>query len=98
MWQVTPASSGTFQLVNKNSGKLLEIPSASTADGTDAAQWGPTGHATQRWNLTPDGGGYWAITNADGEKCLEIDGCSTADGAVAQQWGPPPGSASSGGS
>ncbi len=93
-----PGIERTFQLVNKNSGKLLEIPSASTADGTDAAQWGPTGHATQRWNLTPNSSGYWAITNANSGKYLEIDGCSMLTAPSRSGGGPPAGSASSGGS
>jgi len=34
------------QLINVNSGKLLEIPSARMANGVDAVQWAPTGHPT----------------------------------------------------
>lgn len=71
--------------MNVNSGKLLEIPGAATGDGVDAAQWGPTGNATQNWNASTSNG-WWTFANANSGKMLEIDGCSTADGAIAQQW------------
>ncbi|WP_348519996.1 RICIN domain-containing protein [Arenivirga flava] len=73
-----------FQLVNANSGKLLEIPGASAADGVDAVQWAPTGDASQRW-LTQRSGAFWWLQNANSGKLLEVQGASAADGALLQQ-------------
>lgn len=49
------AADPEFHIVNRNSGKLLEIDAASAADGATAVQWGPTGHATQEWSLQREG-------------------------------------------
>src|SRR5207302_1227160 len=47
VYQSGAASHGEFKLVNRNSGKYLEIPSASTTAGTQAGQWGDTNNPTQ---------------------------------------------------
>lgn len=77
-----------FQLINKNSGKLLEITSASTANGAGAGQWGPTGNPTQIWGLHPTGSGYTQLLNKNSGKLLEIPSAQTANGVQAGQWGP----------
>jgi hypothetical protein len=76
-----------FRIVNRASGKLLEVLSALTTDGAAAGQWGPTGNPTQVWTLTPASGGY-IVVNRNSGKLLEIPSASTADGTDAVQWGP----------
>ncbi|KTS55129.1 hypothetical protein NS206_18330, partial [Microbacterium testaceum] len=71
-----------FQIVNRNSGKLLEVASASLADGATVGQWGPTENATQRWTLRPTGSAT-QIVNVNSGKLLEIPGAATADGVDA---------------
>jgi hypothetical protein len=82
------ATDPQFQVVNRNSGKLLEISSALTTDGAAAGQWGPTANATQRWNVHTVSGSTVQLFNVNSGKLLEIPGASTADGADAGQWGP----------
>ena len=55
VYQSGAASYGEFKLVNRNSALDLEIPSASTASGTQAGQWGDTNNPTQVWRITPEG-------------------------------------------
>lgn len=74
-----------FQVVNRNSGKLLEVFSAATADGAAVGQWGPTAHATQRWTLRPASGAL-QLVNLNSGKLLEIPSAQTADGVDAVQW------------
>lgn len=76
-----------FQVVNRNSGKLLEVASASLADGAAVGQWGPTENATQRWTLRPTGVAT-QLVNVNSGKLLEIPGAATGDGVDAAQWGP----------
>jgi hypothetical protein len=74
-----------FQVVNRNSGKLLEVLSALTTDGAAAGQWGPTNNPTQRWTLRPSGTAT-QLVNLNSGKLLEIPGAATADGVDAVQW------------
>ncbi|MFF9563798.1 RICIN domain-containing protein [Leifsonia sp. NPDC014704] len=76
-----------FRIVNRNSGKYLEIASASLADGAGAGQWGDTGNACQVWNVHPVSNGL-QLFNVNSGKLLEIPGAQTADGVRAAQWGP----------
>lgn len=82
------ATDPQFRVVNRTSGKLLEILSALTTDGAAAGQWGPTGNPTQRWNVHTVGGATVQLLNVNSGKLLEIPGASTANGADAAQWGP----------
>ncbi|PRB64048.1 glycosyl hydrolase family 31 [Microbacterium sp. MYb45] len=75
----------TFQVQNRNSGKVLEILSALTTDGAPAGQWGPTANATQIWKVQPATGGTFELVNKNSRKLLEIPGASTADGTDAVQ-------------
>lgn len=77
-----------FQLVNRASGKLLEVLSALTTDGAAVGQWGPTAHATQRWTVQPVTGSTVRLANLNSGKLLEIPSAQTADGVDAVQWGP----------
>lgn len=76
-----------FQISNRNSGKLLEVTSASLADGAAVGQWGPTANPTQRWTLTPSGSST-QLVNLNSGKLLEIPSASTVAGTDAGQWGP----------
>jgi hypothetical protein len=42
-----------YVLVNRNSGKALEVQGASTADGGKAVQYADWGGANQQWQLVP---------------------------------------------
>lgn len=81
------ATDPQFRIVNRNSGKLLEILSALTTDGAAAGQWGPTGNPTQRWNVHTVSGSTVQLLNVNSGKLLEIPGASTANGADAAQLG-----------
>ncbi|UQX88420.1 RICIN domain-containing protein [Jatrophihabitans telluris] len=78
------AANGEFRLANRNSGKYLEIASASTADGAPAGQWGDTDNPTQVWRIGAVSGGY-TFTNLNSGKLLDVSGASTANGAAAIQ-------------
>ena len=53
-----------YELVNRNSGKPLEIGGWSTADGALAEQWTYMGAGSynQQWQKVDVGGGYFRIT------------------------------------
>lgn len=55
MYRPGIAVGGEFKLVNRSSGKYLEIYQNSAADGAVADQWGDTGCACQQWTLVKEG-------------------------------------------
>jgi hypothetical protein len=80
------ASGAYFKVLNRNSGKALEVGGSSTADGAAVQQWNYAGGNNQQWQMSDLGNGYYKITARHSGKALEIGGSSTVDGAKAQQW------------
>jgi len=76
-----------FKIVNRNSGKYLEVASALLTDGAAIGQWSDTGHACQLWSVHSVSSGIQLI-NTNSGKLLEIPSAQTADGVAAAQWGP----------
>lgn len=86
VYQSGAASYGEFKLVNRNSALDLEIPSASTASGTQAGQWADTNNPTQVWRITPTSSGTsYTLTNLNSGKLLDVASASTANGAAVVQ-------------
>nr|WP_262413142.1 RICIN domain-containing protein [Streptomyces acidipaludis] len=56
-WLPVAESSGAFHFVNRNSGKCLDVPSASTADSVQLQQYTCNGTAAQSFNVSGSGGG-----------------------------------------
>lgn len=90
----TAPQAGT--IVNRNSGRCVDVVSASTADGAEIIQWDCHGATNQLWELQSAGGNYYRIVSQHSGKCLDINGASTANnarvilwpcnGATNQQW------------
>ena len=89
-------SNGTFFIVNRNSGMMLDVASAQTANGSNILQWGGSGATNQKWTLTELDGGYYSIIGVQSGRALEVVQSGTADGddvsiydysgAANQQW------------
>jgi hypothetical protein len=89
-WNVTqtalpPLGSGQYVLVNKNSGKYLDIPQGSTATNTAAQQWQNSACFCQLYTFQSAGGGAWTLKNANSNLNLDIRNGSTAAGAAVVQ-------------
>jgi hypothetical protein len=93
-WSIS-ASAGTWQdqgtpyykLVNRNSGKVLDVTSSSTADGAKITQWTDNGGTNQQWNIVSTSTGYYKLINRNSGKVVDVTSSSTADGASVIQWG-----------
>jgi endonuclease/exonuclease/phosphatase family metal-dependent hydrolase len=73
-------------LVNRATGKCLEVPDWSTANSARLQQWTCHGGANQRWRIEPLADGTSRIVNLHSGKALDVAGCGTADGANLQQF------------
>ncbi len=74
-----------FAVINRNSGKYLEIKSALTDVGAEAGQWGITNNWCQKWCFEDAGNGYFRIKNMNSGLYLDIKNRSISDGAEAIQ-------------
>ncbi|WP_459194084.1 glycoside hydrolase family 11 protein [Halosimplex sp. J119] len=79
-------ATGTYRITNVNSGKVLDVASASTEDGANVQQYSYGGGANQQWNVEDTGGGVYRIENVNSGKVLDVASASTEDGANVQQY------------
>ncbi|MFJ2443419.1 MULTISPECIES: family 43 glycosylhydrolase [unclassified Streptomyces] len=75
-----------YTLVNRNSGKCLDVEGGSTADGANVRQWACDGGTSQRWRIEDLGDDTSRLVNVAGGKVLDTADCSVADGADLRQW------------
>lgn len=96
-WDIVPNVSpnfepdGTFLLINRNSGKCLDVVNASTADGANVQQFTCHRGANQRWYIRSDlgRGGHansYRFVNVASGKCLDVVDASIANQANVQQF------------
>ncbi|WIX93333.1 non-reducing end alpha-L-arabinofuranosidase family hydrolase [Amycolatopsis sp. DG1A-15b] len=85
-WAATVDTNAWYVLVNRNSGKVLDVSGASTADGAVIHQWSRHDGANQQWQFVDSGTGFYRLKSKNSNKVLDIGNWSTADGAKVQQW------------
>jgi hypothetical protein len=74
------------RIQNSNSGKVLAVDQASTADSAHVVQYDDNGTADHLWQVLDNGNGLVKIRNANSGKVLGVDGMSTADSAQVVQF------------
>ncbi|WP_175410079.1 RICIN domain-containing protein [Streptomyces sp. TRM64462] len=75
-----------YVLVNRGSGKALDISGAATGDGAAVQQWTRHDGPNQRFQFVDSGGGYYRLKAQHSGKVLDVYSHSTADGADIVQW------------
>jgi pectate lyase len=75
-----------YRLVNRHSGRAMDVLGWSTADGGDVVQWADLGGANQQWRFVPAGDGHYRLVNRHSGKALDVFEWSTADGGDVVQW------------
>ncbi|WP_254389272.1 family 43 glycosylhydrolase [Streptomyces sp. AC550_RSS872] len=82
----TAATPTAYTLVNRNSGKCLDVNGGNSADGTNIFQWTCTGGASQKWKVEDLGNDTNRLVNVATGKVMDTAACSAADGADIRQW------------
>ncbi|MBW5480446.1 non-reducing end alpha-L-arabinofuranosidase family hydrolase [Streptomyces bambusae] len=75
-----------YVLVNRNSGKALDVYNLATGDGARITQWTRNDQNQQQWQFVDSGGGYYRIKSRHSGKVLDVSGRSTANGTPIVQW------------
>ncbi|QOV34698.1 family 43 glycosylhydrolase [Streptomyces ferrugineus] len=82
----TAATPTSYTLVNRSSGKCLDVNGGNTADGTNIFQWTCNGGANQKWKVEDLGDDTNRLVNVATGKVMDTAECSAADGAGIRQW------------
>ena len=75
-----------YVLVNRNSGKALDVYNLATNDGARITQWTRNNGSNPQWQFVDSGGGYYRVKSRLSGKVLDVSNFSTADGAAGVQW------------
>ncbi|GAA2765104.1 non-reducing end alpha-L-arabinofuranosidase family hydrolase [Streptomyces paradoxus] len=78
--------SASYVLVNRNSGKALDVHNMATGDGARITQWTRNDQNQQQWQFVDSGGGYYRIKSRHSGKVLDVHNWSTANGGSIVQW------------
>ncbi|MEV0425567.1 RICIN domain-containing protein [Micromonospora sp. NPDC050495] len=79
--QSSDPPTGGRQLVGGQSGRCVDVPNATTANGTQMQLWDCTGQANQSWTYTSG-----KQLQVYGNKCLDASGQGTANGTQVIIW------------
>jgi hypothetical protein len=89
-WAAAPSATVTstspVSVVNRRSGKCLEVSHGSLAQGTGVLQWPCHRGQHQLWRVNNMGNGYVQLQVEHSAQCLEVNKASLADGAGVLQW------------
>jgi len=89
---IQPAINGRYVLVNRNSGKVMEVAGGSTTAGANIRQNTNTGATYQQWNVTPVdslvGGdfSYFKFTAVHSGKAADVLNWSLENGGNIDAW------------
>ncbi|MER5622639.1 non-reducing end alpha-L-arabinofuranosidase family hydrolase [Streptosporangium sp. NPDC002544] len=75
-----------YVLVNRNSGKALDVYNLATNDGARITQWTRNNGNQQQWQFVDSGGGYYRLKSRLSGKVLDVYNFSTANGGAIVQW------------
>ncbi|WP_405632106.1 non-reducing end alpha-L-arabinofuranosidase family hydrolase [Streptomyces sp. NBC_01174] len=76
----------SYVLVNRNSGKALDVYNLATEDGARVTQWTRNDQAQQQWQFVDSGDGYYRVKSRHSAKVLDIYNWSAANGGSIVQW------------
>ena len=77
-------SSSYYKIVNRKSGKAVDVPNGNSANGTQLVQWDDVGNNNQQFRLVADADGYYTIINKGTNKALDNAGATTDNSAVVE--------------
>ncbi|MFL6452074.1 MAG: RICIN domain-containing protein [Bryobacteraceae bacterium] len=83
---LTGAVFSAVEIVNKLSGKVLDVSGGSSANAAGIQQSSINGARNQRWSLVAAGNGTYAIMNLLSGKVLDVRSVSYDNGALIQQY------------
>ncbi|MFC7482012.1 PQQ-dependent sugar dehydrogenase [Luedemannella flava] len=81
----TPDTSAWYVLLNRNSGRALDVYNRATSDGARITQWTRNNGAWQQWQFVSSGDGFYRLRSRHSGKVLTIRGSATTNLATVVQ-------------
>jgi len=81
-----PAPTKYYGLVNKKSGRCIDVKGSSSDDGVILQQWDYLKGENQQWQFQDAGSGHYHIVSKKTGKFMCVVSGSTANGALLHQW------------
>jgi hypothetical protein len=75
-------ANGIYNIVNLNSGLLVDVKGANTTNSSPVDQWPSNGGGNQQWGVTNVGGGVYKIIGIQSGLALDVFGSGTANGTL----------------
>ena len=84
--RITVNGAGYVAVVNRASGKYLDVRGGSTADLAPIEQNPGRGRTSQQWTLADAGAGSFKVANRNSGKWISVPGPTTTQGTQLIQW------------
>ena len=81
-----PISGQKYYMVNKGSGKYLDVSGASKDNGANVLQWSGNAQVNQQFTLTKLENNNWSIRPVHSDKSLDVWGFSSDNGGTIKQY------------
>jgi hypothetical protein len=75
-----------YVLLNRGSGKALDVHNLATGDGARITQWTRNDGAQQQWQFVDSGAGNYRLRSRHSGKVLDVHNFATTNGAPIVQW------------
>lgn len=85
MWDLIDLGGREIAVVNRATGKVLDVNRASQDDGANVQGWSWNGTGAQRWRSEGSGSGT-RLVNVNSGKCLDVSNSATHSGANIAQF------------
>jgi hypothetical protein len=82
----TVDTSAWYVLVNRHSGKALDVYNLATHDGAQIVQWSRNDGNQQQWQFVSSGDGYYRLKSRHSGKVLDVYEWNANGGAQIVQW------------
>jgi hypothetical protein len=82
----SPINNNTYQVVSANSGKVLNVDSAATANGSKCIQYDNGTAANESWWMTCVGNSQYVLFDRNSGRVLDDPGWSTSNGTQMDIW------------
>ncbi|WP_246053000.1 RICIN domain-containing protein [Leptospira semungkisensis] len=85
-FQNDPTGAEYSAITAKHSGRVLDVPGASTSDSVNIDQFSNWNVDNEKWWLESTGDGYYKIIAKHSGKCMDVKGASTSAGMNVTQY------------
>jgi hypothetical protein len=72
MWAQGKVPDGRYKLINRQSGKAIDVEGRSKDDGHKVHQYNYTGQPNAQWNILAQGNGFYLLIGVDSGKALTV--------------------------